>query len=55
LEGSTSEKTAEGTLSTITGTKNDPPIQLDTALNQKAFPLFCLYYFLSFFNVGIEL
>ncbi|KAK2386670.1 putative disease resistance protein [Trifolium repens] len=35
LEGSTSEKTAEGTLSTITGTKNDPPIQLDTALNQK--------------------
>ncbi|KAK2440665.1 hypothetical protein QL285_012047 [Trifolium repens] len=35
LEGSTSEKTAAGTLSTISGTKNEPPIQLDIALKQK--------------------
>jgi hypothetical protein len=55
LEGSTSIKTTAGTLSTISGTNNEPPMQLDIALKQKAFPLFCLYYFLTFFNVGIEL
>ncbi|AES70777.2 hypothetical protein MTR_3g062230 [Medicago truncatula] len=35
LEGSTSENTAAATLSTISGTKNELPIQLDVAPKQK--------------------
>ncbi|CAJ2673085.1 unnamed protein product [Trifolium pratense] len=47
LEGSTSEKTVAvaGTLSTISGTKNAPPIQLDITPKQKTFLLFCFFDF----------
>jgi len=45
LEGSTSENTAAATFSTISEKKNEPPIQLDVAPEQKAFSLFCFYSF----------
>jgi hypothetical protein len=53
LEGSTSEKTPVATVSTISRTKNEPPIQV-VALKQKAIPLFSLYSLDSFSNSGIE-
>jgi hypothetical protein len=51
LEGSTLEKTvAAATLSTISGTKNESRIQLDTVPIQKAFPYFARIV-LSFFRL----
>jgi hypothetical protein len=55
LEGSTSEKTAAGTLPAISGKRNEPNIQIDIAPKQKAFPLLCFYCFFYFFIAGIEL
>jgi hypothetical protein len=54
LEGSTSEKTEAATMSTISEPKNEPNVKL-YAPKRKAFPLFCMYYFLIFFNAGVEL
>jgi len=54
LEGSTSEKPVAEPLSTISGTENEPPVQVIDH-KQKAFPLFCLYSFRHFFNAGIVL
>jgi hypothetical protein len=52
LEGSTSEKIPVATVLTISGTKNEPPIQV-VAPKQKAIPLFSLYSLDSFSNSGI--
>lgn len=48
LEGSMLGKIEAASLSIISGTKNETDLQL-VAPKQKAFPLFCLYSFLTLF------
>lgn len=54
LEGSTLEQPVAESLSTISGTENEPPIQV-TDHKQKVVPLFCLSSFCNFSNAWTEL